>query len=158
MPAIRGQGQGQEDRWATKALVLGGLTVAALWGLTPILQKSLLIHLPRETIFALSTLVYATATFVYCCFHRRTIARSLPNVTLRHAGLIVVSSVLGAFAANLIFLAVLKDNPSYVVTALAFTSPIFTVLLAACVLGERISGTNLAGILLVVAGAVMVAT
>lgn len=144
-------------KWATNTLVLSGLTVAALWGLTPILQKTLLVHLPRQTIFALSTLVYATSTFIYCGFHRKIILKSLPSVTLRHVLLIIVASVLGAFVGNLLFLTALKDNPSYVVTALAFTSPIFTVVLAACILGEQITPTNVVGIFLVVAGAIMVA-
>ncbi|MEW5315189.1 MAG: hypothetical protein WDW38_006635 [Sanguina aurantia] len=143
-------------RWPTSSLIIGGLTVAALWGLAPVVQKALLVHLPRQTIFALSTLVYATSAVIYCCFHRQVILQSLPEVTGHQATLIILAAFLGSFAANLLFLEVLKDNPSYVVTALAFTSPIFTVALAASLLGEKIKWTNVFGILLVVCGAVLV--
>ena len=134
------------------------LAVAVLWAIPPICQKSLLDHLPRETIFALSTAVYASAALMYCAWHRDAILASLPKVSARHGAVIVLYTVFGAFLANILFLHALRDNSSVVVTALAYTSPVFTLLLAALVLRERISVRTVLGVVVVVFGVVLLVT
>jgi uncharacterized membrane protein len=79
------------------------------------------------------------------------------SLTWTTLGVLVISPVLSAFVANLLFLYVLTDHSSYMTTALVYSSPVFTVLFAWLVLKEDVTVKLCIGVLLVVMGILLLA-
>ena len=72
--------------------------------------------------------------------------------------LILISVSLGAgFLANLLFYYVLKSHESSLVSALVFSSPIFTLIVAYFFMKEELNGFGILGIVLIVLGVVCIA-
>lgn len=65
---------------------------------------------------------------------------------------LVFVTIICGFGANILYLWVLQHNDSYVVTAVAFTSPIFTLILAYFILNERVTPISVVGVFMIVIG------
>ncbi len=141
-------------------LIAWSLLVAFVWGLSPILNKKLIKDgLPVEFIFAAVAVCYALCVTVFILFNRRLIMAGLRKASMSHYATIVAIGVLSAFIGNIVFIKLLsKHRDSYVVTALTFISPVFTLALAYLFLKEEVTLISGLGVLLVVAGIVMVAS
>lgn len=133
-------------------LIGGGGLVALLWGVQPVIYKYVLRDVDPKVILVLSACTYAVCTLALVAATWAPFKRELGRLTAGTAGLIVATSVFTAFLANLLYLYVLSGHDSYVVSALVYSSPVFTVLLAFLFLHERVTALGLGGVALIVSG------
>lgn len=68
-----------------------------------------------------------------------------------------IAAILSGFVANLIYLFVLKKHQSYLVSALIYAAPAFTLLLAYFLLKEDISVIGFIGVIMVIIGTICIA-
>ena len=71
--------------------------------------------------------------------------------------IICAAGILTGFLANLLYMFVLKDNDSYIIAALIYSSPIFTFILAIYFLKERVTFMGIFGFFLIVFGVICLA-
>lgn len=138
--------------------VLMALGVSFLWGLNPVLLKSFLEGgIDVKLLFVLSGFFYSSCMVVFVAWNWTTLRTSLKSVSWSTIGVVAITSALTSFVAMLIFVTLLRDNEAGITTALAYTAPLVTVLLAWGLLGERLTALKLAGVITVVLGVFMVA-
>lgn len=132
------------------------LLVAFMWSLLPLIQKTLLKSISVEVLMVLGGVAYAVLLVAFFAIHRKKVAREWHTVNLRVVGLVMAIGAL-AFVPNIIFLHLLSKHESYIVTALTFVSPVFTAALAYLFLKENVTWASLAGVVLIVAGVMLLA-
>jgi len=136
-------------------LVIYALIIAAIFGLTPILEKYILKSITIETMMILSGLFYGAfmAIYVFCCHgpHFMTDVRTMvesPSLWV----LVALAAFMVLIVANFIYLSVLRDHKAYIVTAITASYPLFTVVAGYLLFHEVISVAHFIGILLIVGG------
>ena len=133
------------------------LLVAFLWGVQPLIHKVVLKTVGFKTVMFVGGLVYFVCLVVFAAFCWTDISSDLSNkLDAKSFALIALASFMSAFVANLLYLYVLKDHKSYVVSALIYVSPVFTLALAASVLREKVTAVGAVGVLLIVVGVILV--
>jgi transporter family protein len=132
--------------------------VAFLWSLSVLAQKHTLKFLPLYTVFAVSSLVYASFTLGVIAYNYKTIKDSLHTIDYRLLLILICGSLFGAFIPNILNLAILKNNKSFIIVALTYITPLFSTLLAYLFLQESVSVRELIGVLLIVCGVITIAT
>lgn len=119
---------------------------ALAWSALDVLRKALA---PRLSPWALVFLITAGQVPVVAVW---SAVSPLPSFTAGYL-LVAAASILLNLVANLAFVAALERSPLSLTVPLLSLTPAFTAAVAVPVLGELPSGRQLAGILLVVAGA-----
>lgn len=137
--------------------LLGGLTIAALWGATPALYKSILGRITPATLVLVYAAFIGICCLVWAAFTWPQFRRDLPNMRTADWGLLGAAAILGGFGASVLFAYLLARFDAHRVTALAYTAPVVTAVLAAVWLRESISATAAVGIGLVVVGVGLIA-
>ncbi len=133
--------------------VLLALVVALLWSISPIVHKSILsAGISRETVLVLTGLLYFPCILAYGLIYHKRIITDIPKITKTQWALLICLTVMSGLIGNILYFWLLKHNDSYVVTALAFCSPIFTLVLAYWLLHEKITPVSVIGVLLIVLG------
>lgn len=140
-------------------LVPVALSVAMLWGLTPILNKYVMSahDAPPAAVLLVSGMAYLVALACFAMYHNADAIRQVRALSTRSLSTIVLTSLLTGFVANILFIYVLHDHASYVVTSLVYSAPVFTLLLAIVVLRERVTVVGVVGSVLMLAGMLCVA-
>ena len=155
------------------------LCVALLWGVQAVVFKMLLRKYDTITVMVLSALLYAATLLVFVAFAPPTTAATVPGLgsglegcfrtisrmPRRDVLLVFATELFGMLIANLLYYHVLTPSSSpsssspatAVVTAITFSSPVFTLLVGYAVLGEKVAPQGLLGIALVTAGLFLVA-
>lgn len=137
------------------------LFVSLLYGISPIIYKYIfLIHqyeIDTMTLLLISSSVFFVCTLLCCIVHRDRVNGDLTILYKNKKTLfiLVLSSVFSVFIANLLYFTVLKKSTSktYIVAALVFTSPLFTLLLSYMFLKEDITIMAFLSVGLIVVGA-----
>ena len=136
-------------------LVIYAIIIAAIFGLTPILEKYILKSITIETMMILSGLFYGAfmAIYVFCCHgpHFMTDIRTMINQPSLFI-LIAISAFMVLIVANFLYLSVLRDHQASIVTAITAAYPFFTVVAGFLLFHEMISITHFIGILLITSG------
>jgi uncharacterized membrane protein len=140
--------------------ITAALSVALLWGLTPLLHKVVPNDGIRpQTIMVVGSVVYVVGVLSYAWYSRTIITEDLSwRMTSKDLALIVVAAFFTGLVANIIYLTVLSKEQSHVVSALIYCSPLFTLLLARSVLNERVSSKASLGVCFIVGGIILIAT
>lgn len=136
------------------AIVLG-LAVAFLWGVSPILHKNLLKDMSRHSLMVFGSVIYTICICIYAYNHKQVISEDFGNISQKSIVMLVLSSGICGFLASLWYYQLMRDHPSHIVTALTYSSPIFTLLLAELLLKEHSDTYSRIGILLITAGIVV---
>lgn len=134
------------------------LIIAASYGVLPILQKMLLNDLPVEVSFALGAPIYTSAMAAFVFYNWQRIHPHLHKITGRHLALVIGSSLVCSFFTNLLLLRVMRQNDSFIVTAVTCSSPVFTAVLGYLVLKEKITLVSGVGVALVTAGVILLSS
>lgn len=132
------------------------LFVAFLWGVQPIIHKYVIKTIDPKTIMVVGGVFYTACLALYGLYHRRTIQQDAGNLSATLILVIGMTSILTAFFANLLYFHIIKKHESYVVSALIYCSPIFTLLLAYFVLHERVTTIGTIGVAFIIAGVVLI--
>ncbi len=135
-------------------VTLMAVFVAAVWGLSPILEKLSLRDAPTTVVMTIRLL------FISACITVFTIATGkgaeVFEVSGRTLTLILAAGLLGGIIGLFVFFSAIKDGEASYVIPIVATAPLFSALYAWAILGEKISPMRAAGILLIVLGAVLV--
>ena len=136
------------------------LSVALLWSISVIIQKYTLQYLPFLAVFIFHSIIYSICTMILFLYNKSYILYHLKN-NIYNTKLILFSIlgvILGLFIPNLINIYLLKNNKSFIIVALTYTTPLFSLLLAYLLLKEEISLKEIIGVLFIVLGVIIIAT
>ena len=139
------------------AAVPAALFVALLWGVQPVIHKHLLARVDPRVVMAVGAAFYLACVAGFAAWNWGAVRAGAARLSGRDVAWIGAASVLTAFVANVVYLYVLRGHDSYVVSALIYASPVFTLALAALALRERVTPAGAAGVLLIVAGVLLLA-
>ena len=76
---------------------------------------------------------------------------------MKQVFLIAITVILGGFFANLLYFIILNKHESSVVSALIYSSPVFTLVLAMLFAKEKVSIVGIMGIILITLGVICIA-
>jgi drug/metabolite transporter (DMT)-like permease len=141
--------------------VLGtSLFISFLWGASPVIQRFLMSTRPLspETLMVFGSAIYFLCTAIYFAFNRRKILSELSIVSWKTLSIMIVSGVFVGFVANYLYYKVIRNNTSYIVAALVFSAPFFTVILSYLFLKEELTFLSGLGVFLIVAGIILLAS
>jgi drug/metabolite transporter (DMT)-like permease len=135
--------------------ILIALFISLCWGIVPVAHKSIL-HLSPITIMLFSAFIYAFLIIIYAAFNKTIIYKDINKISKKDIILILFSSGIAAFFGNVLYFNILKKHESSIISALIFSSPIFTLIFAYLFLKERIHTIGLFGILFIVTGVICI--
>lgn len=135
------------------------LIIAFLWGLSPIIHKVALNRLSPHTTLVISSTFYTICTLVFAVVFRDMIQRDInaghltPWITVALA----FTAIICGFFTNILYFFILQKNQSHIVSALIYSSPVFTLIMAFLLLRERITFNGFLGIVFITIGVIFVA-
>lgn len=130
--------------------------VALLWAIGGIFQKQALSVISPTTLLVLGCIIYTPLVFLYGLYYRKHVIYEVKQLTPYLIGVITMFVALSMFYSIVLYYKLLQKHDVHKVTAVTFISPIFTLLLASLVLGERITLKSVVGVLLIVGGVVCI--
>ena len=130
------------------------LFVSFLWGVQIICHKILLKKTNFKVIMVVGSIFYFICVALFTASYWNTLKKDIVKLDAKSILLIGFASICSAFIANLIYLYILKDHSSYVVSALIYSSPIFTLILAYLMLKEKVTFIGAIGVVLIVVGVI----
>lgn len=137
-------------------LISLGLMVAALWALGPILNKLVLVKGVSSTTIIVIGGIFSLVFGILCLiFKRKELIKDIEKLDIETLILISSGSIICGIFASYIFLHILGKYDSYLVNALAYTSPIFTVVFTLWILGEPVSWISVFGMFLILTGVIV---
>jgi len=129
-----------------------GLFIAFCWGALGVVNKYVLNHLESSTVFILSGTVYFVLLIGLLIYNKKTFDKDLQKITRFQSFCIIASAIFLIFLPNFLYYYFLKRTKASIITAIAYSAPVFTLLLAYLFLNERIKGLSFLGIILVTLG------
>jgi drug/metabolite transporter (DMT)-like permease len=100
-----------------------------------------------------SAAIYTFLIIIYASMNVNTIYKDIHNITKKDIIIILLTSAIATFMANVLYYTILKNHES----SLIYSSPIFTLILAYIFLKERINTIGIFGILFIVVGIIFIA-
>jgi drug/metabolite transporter (DMT)-like permease len=143
-----------------EAVVPIALFISFVWGATPIVHKYIFnsfAFMTPETMLVVGGILYFIFTMCYFGCNRAKVMEPLKQLPLPIFVLMGITALVG-FLANYLYFNVIGKHASYLVSALIFSSPFFTLVLSYMLLKEDISITSFIAIILIVVGIIMLAT
>lgn len=141
-------------------MLLQCLLVALIFGVVPVIHKYLLSSIQVESLLVVSGIVYFAAIVLYALFANQNEALATDfRIMLenpRVAALVVVSAFLILIVANYLYLCVLQNNKTHLVTAVVASYPLVTAVVSYMFLNEVITAPHALGILAIVGGVFLV--
>ena len=141
-----------------KFVVPIALLIAVLWAIGPFAYKIVLnngIH-PLVVMFIASAfLAVCTAILGICQWD--LIKVNMKKISKKSLMIICVTALFTAFLANIAYYYVLQNNSSYVVSALIYSAPLFSLVLSYLFLREGISLLGVVGVILMTLGVTCIA-
>jgi drug/metabolite transporter (DMT)-like permease len=122
-----------------------------------VLNKILLGKFSVPTVLVLSHFVYFLAVLVFIYINYIEISKDIKKINSQDILILIVVSLGAGFFANLLYYYVLKSHESSLVSALVFSSPIFTLIVAYFFMKEELNTFGILGILLIVLGVICIA-
>jgi drug/metabolite transporter (DMT)-like permease len=137
-------------------IILLSLVTAFCWGVTPVIYKHLLGNIAQSTLIVASALVYCLLALGYFLIYKKRVLTDIANQNSKVLLWVIVANVF-VFVGQLIYVHCLHREKSYIVSAITYTSPLFTLLISYYVLKEAVSITAGLGIIFIVAGVILLA-
>ena len=120
-------------------LVFWGIVVAVMWGLNPILKKSLLNDFCPQTVMLVINMISIVCLMIYSLRHREKIVNDMRKVNEKHMMIFVLSAIASSFLSTLIYYNILSKRESSMVILLTSMSPIFGMFFAQWILEEEVN-------------------
>lgn len=143
----------------SSSVLIPGLSVAFLWGVGPVISKFLLSDqdISSKTLIVIGGIVYFVCVMAYSTYVWKDIHADLKKMSHKNLLIIVIQAFVTGFVANIIYMAALKKHKSYVVSALIYAAPVFTLVCSILFLSERITMYGFLGVIMIVAGTTLLA-
>lgn len=138
-------------------VVFIGLFVAFLWGTQAVVHKHVLKTVNPAVIMVLSTLFYLSCLLVFWFINSKTVNNGIKKLTPVNWLWIGIAAVFMGFLSNLIYYYILQKHDSYIISALIYSSPFFTFILAYLFLKEKVTLYSFVGIIFIVCGVILLA-
>ena len=136
--------------------ILLALIVSFLWGTVPVVHKYLLTKYQPITIMIMSNVVYLSLLLITVVFERKAFLTDIDKMSLNDSLIIVIASIFGLYIGYKLYYYVLKDNKTSIISALIYSSPVFTLIVAYIFLKERLSMYGYLGILSILLGVILI--
>ena len=133
------------------------LLIALLWGSQPALHKDLLTRYHWSTIITLSAVLYFACILVLFALYAEPIWKDVAKIRAHDALLIIFLVICTTFLTSVLYYVVLKKHSSSIVSALIYSAPVFTFVIAYLFLKERLTPVATLGIALVIMGILCIA-
>jgi len=133
------------------------LFISFLWGLQPVVHKQLLQKLDLITILLISTFVNFSLVVIVALVQKQKILSDLKKITFSDVSIIAAVSAFTVFLSNIIYLYVLKSHESSIISALIYSSPVFTLLISYFYLRERLHVYGFLGVCSIILGVILIA-
>lgn len=137
--------------------LLIALLISFLWGLSPIIHKTVLYKISPHTALVLSSVFYTICTVGYAIYYKDEIIRDCKELNIKVALGMAFTAIVCGFVANVLYFDILKKYDSHIISALIYSAPLFTLVLAYLLLNEHITKGGLFGVLLISSGVVVLA-
>ena len=128
------------------------LLVALLWAIGIIINKKIITYLNSPALALTLTSIIATIT---CIIYVLVNERHNIEISWKIILLVLAAGTIGSFLPNIIFFNLLKKNPSYLVAALAYTTPLIVLLITVFYYRERLDVRHVIGVVLIVMGVIL---
>jgi len=138
-------------------LIGGSLLVAFFWACAALIQKYVLKTVKSNTILFIGSVATILFTGIYCLYHKDSIIDDFSNLNMTLILWICVATFFSVIIANILYLELLKEHNTAIVTALAYSSPILVLLISMILFKEKLTLYSGIGVLFVVAGTILVA-
>lgn len=135
--------------------ILIALIISFLWGVRPIMQKELLQKMNMVTIIVTTGIIYFLCQMLYGYFYKEIIYDEINKLNSRDMFFILFLSV-SIFFTSILYYYILKDNNASIITALTYSSPVFTLLLSYFLLNDKIKIKQFVGIILIIIGIILI--
>jgi len=136
--------------------ILLALCVSFLWGTVPVVHKYLLTKYQPITIMIISNVVYLSLLLITVFIERKAFLNDINKMPLNDSLIIVTASIFGLYIGYKLYYYVLKDHKSSIISALIYSSPIFTLIIAYIFLKERLSIYGYLGIFSILLGVILI--
>jgi len=130
--------------------------ISFLWGIQPIVHKHLLNKYNFITIMLISTIVNCSLILAVSITRNKEILADMNKLTFRDLFILVLVSSFTIFLANMMYYYILKNHESSIISALVYSSPVFTLIIAYIFLKERLDIYGISGIFLMILGVILV--
>jgi len=132
------------------------LFVSLLWGIQPVLHKVLLSKYKPITILIISSFLYFYLIAIVAFVRSGDVKNDLKNMTKRDVLVILSIGLFSGFIGNMLYLYVLKDHNTSIISALIYSSPVFTLIISYLFLKERLNIYGLLGVITIIIGVLLV--
>lgn len=133
------------------------LCVSFLWGIQPIIHKYLLNKFSFVSIMFISTLIYSWLVITLALTRHKEIYSDWLAMTPMDIGILIMLPIFTVFLANILYYNVLKNHESSIISALIYSSPVFTLIIAYLFLKERLDIYGLSGVFAIILGVILIA-
>ena len=139
-------------------MILECLSVATIYGITPLMEKHIIKFIEVESFIILSGLIVFLCCAIYWFFFDKN--RLWKDIqTIKNDPILILfvflTAILVFIIASFIQKRVMKNNKAYLVTSMIATYPIITVILGYLLLNEEITLSHMLGVLLIISGVVL---
>jgi drug/metabolite transporter (DMT)-like permease len=132
------------------------LAISFLWGVQPVIHKHLLKKFTPITLMLVSSIVYFALLIVTSVIKNKEVIADFEKMTAKDLGILVALSIFTAFLANIMYYYILKDHESSIISALIYSSPVFTLAIAYLFLKERLDIYGFSGIMAIIVGVILI--
>jgi uncharacterized membrane protein len=138
-------------------VIVFALLTAFLWGLSPVIYKHVLNDIHPNSLIVISSLFYFVSCLIFVWWNRSTLMANQNKIKRRHVLLIGIATVFTAFIPTILYFHALQKHDSHMISALIYSCPVFTLILAVIFLKEQVTMIGLTGIVLIASGVVCLA-
>lgn len=132
--------------------VIVALIIAFLWGVQPLIQKTLLNELSTHSVLLISNIIFTLCLLAYSIVYKKIIIQDVQKINSKHWRLLLFSAIICSFFTSIIYYDLIKNYNSSIVMALTYSAPVFTVFFGQFLLKESLSANAKIGICITVAG------
>ena len=138
-------------------LIAEGLFIAALWAVSTICNKKALSHMNPEATLCATVFVTFCLTLVFMMLHKEKIFHIENKWNITTWTYVITGALIGNTIAYYLYYKMLSNHPSYLVTALTYTSPLMVTVFAMLFLSEQITLYSWLGVICIIVGVLLVA-
>lgn len=128
--------------------------VAFLWSLHPICHKILKNNIDAFYIFILIWLFTSIFMIFIIIYYKKHVYHNIINLTKYEIFILLFLGIISVLS-NFIYFYVIKNDNAYIVSALTYSSPIFTIMIAYLLLNDIITFNAIIGIIFIIIGAII---
>jgi len=132
------------------------LFISFLWGIGNVIHKHLLDDISGLSLMLYSSIIYAVCIIATAVYNKSIIIKDYKKIDLRIASILFFTTVLTTYFSNVLYFYILKSHETSIISALVYSSPVFTVIFAYLFLNERLSLCGLIGIFMIILGTILI--